>query len=156
MSGKEPRRPGHAGSRNTAQPSKHDILFPPPELQQALGAVYDDWRAGEGGPPQAREDFIFHMADWFTDLAKLAAFYQHPEQFPPATASKLIFGFLVHALPHLNAAGRLLLNEIADPFAAPDQTAAEPGANGPQGAGEFSARGGRRPLPPHGGRHPSR
>jgi hypothetical protein len=40
-----------------------------------------------------------------------------PEQLDAEAASALVIGFLYHVVPHLNAAGRLLLDEISDPFA---------------------------------------
>jgi hypothetical protein len=47
----------------------------------------------------------------------LVRLYRHSEQFRQGEAGQAVFGFFIHALPHLNAAGRLLLGEISDPFA---------------------------------------
>ena len=64
-----------------------------------------------------RRDFGFHMTDWLRDLERLSAVYRHPEKTSVADASSNIMGFLYHAIPHLAAAGRLLLEEVPDAFA---------------------------------------
>jgi hypothetical protein len=92
------------------------------KLEQLLGRVFDSAREGlrEILDPQEyekrRHDFIFHMADWKDDLERLADLYNHPERRDEDAASTLVIGFLYHVIPHLNAAGRLLLDEIGDPF----------------------------------------
>jgi hypothetical protein len=57
------------------------------------------------------------MTDWLNDLEDLVDLYEHPEKFKKAAAGQFIFGFLVHVLPHLRAACRLLLDEDPDTFA---------------------------------------
>src|SRR5207248_10218441 len=64
----------------------------------------------------AKQDFIFHMTDWLDDLRRLTAIYEHPEKFDRRTAGCDVAGFLYHVIPHLKAAGRLLLDEIPDAF----------------------------------------
>jgi hypothetical protein len=59
------------------------------------------------------------MTDWLGDLKELNALYTHPEKADLHEATVLIIGFLYHVIPHLNAAGRLLLDHISDPFAPP-------------------------------------
>jgi hypothetical protein len=56
------------------------------------------------------------MTDWLDDLDRLKAIFDHPEHFDRVQAGQEIFGFLIHVIPHVKAAGRLLLNEISDPF----------------------------------------
>ena len=63
-----------------------------------------------------RHDFVFHMVDWKDDLEQLAHLFESPQDQDEDAASALLIGFLHHALPHLNAAGKLLLDEIKDPF----------------------------------------
>jgi hypothetical protein len=57
------------------------------------------------------------MMDWEGDLQELAKLFRNPDLSDEETASALVIGFLYHVVPHLNAAGRLLLDEISDPFA---------------------------------------
>src|SRR5437773_7858330 len=61
-------------------------------------------------------DYVFHMTDWLDDLQNLTRLYENPEKQDLEAASTAIIGFLYHVVPHLNAAGRLLLDEIVDPF----------------------------------------
>jgi len=63
-----------------------------------------------------KHDFYFHMTDWISDLEDLAALYKDPTTFDRKQSRQVIFGFLVHAVGHLNAASRLLLGEVCDPF----------------------------------------
>lgn len=67
---------------------------------------YDSWK----------REFIFHLTDWMLDIDRLRGLFQNPEKFNVDTASSLIVSFLIHVIPHLNAAGRLLLDEVSDPF----------------------------------------
>jgi hypothetical protein len=96
--------------------------MPSKELEALLTAVYNQFRRLEDrtANAQARHDFVFHMTDWFDDLARLEAIYEHPEQFDRREAGRAIAGFLYHVIPHLKAAGRLLLEEIPDAFAEPE------------------------------------
>jgi hypothetical protein len=50
------------------------------------------------------------MTDWMVDLERLADLYQHPDKFDKTEAMSVVMGFLYHAIPHLRAAGRLLLD----------------------------------------------
>jgi hypothetical protein len=95
-------------------------------LEEFLGQTFDAFRDVEdaGEHEQKKAEFIFHMTDWTSDLEKLAELYQTPSMMDRKAARQFIFGFLVHVIPHLNAAGRLMLDEIADPFAPAE---AEPG-----------------------------
>lgn len=64
-----------------------------------------------------RSDFGFHMTDWLGDLKKLDDLYSQPEKYSPKQASAVIIGALYHVIPHLSAAGRILLEELPDAFA---------------------------------------
>lgn len=100
-----------------------DLKFPSPELKKLLGKIYDSMR-GElrktlvpATYKERRLDFIFHMTDWLSDLDQINDLYRHPEKAKVDDACVTIIGILIHIIPHLNTAGRLLLDEISDPFA---------------------------------------
>jgi hypothetical protein len=98
-------------------------LRPSQGLCDLLGKIFDDSRSGERKVLGAEEynrrrhDFIFHMTDWLNDLHRLTALYKNPAKQDPDDAGTEVIGFLYHVIPHLNAAGRLLLDEVGDPFA---------------------------------------
>jgi hypothetical protein len=56
------------------------------------------------------------MTDWSEDLERLVDWYKHPEKLDREAAGTLVAAFLYHVIPHLKAAGRLLLDEIPDAF----------------------------------------
>lgn len=93
-------------------------------IEQALQSVFDGAREGlaeEISPTEydrRRRDFVFHLRDCKTDFEQLAHFFNHPEKYDEDAASRLLIGALYHIVPHLNNAGKLLLDEIVDPFAA--------------------------------------
>ena len=95
---------------------------PVSKIEQLLGQVFDEAREGlrETLDPEEyerrRHEFIFHMTDWREELEQLVELFKHPEQQDQESASVFLIGFLYHVIPHLNAAGRLLLDEIGDPF----------------------------------------
>jgi hypothetical protein len=92
-------------------------------LDQLLGQIFDgaaDDSLRIEHPDEYeknKHDFIFHMTDWESDLGSLADLFQNPDRYDEETASRLVIGFLYHVIPHLRAAGRLLLDEIPDAFA---------------------------------------
>jgi len=92
--------------------------MPSKELERLLASVYRRYQRldDRAADVQARQDFIFHMTDWLDDLDRLKVIYDNPERFDRTEAGREIFGFLIHVIPHLKAAGRLLLDEISDPF----------------------------------------
>jgi hypothetical protein len=96
---------------------------PTSALEHLLGQVFDECREGlreELDPKEytrRRQDFIFHMTDWRSDLQGLARLYECPEGRDADSASTFLVGLLYHVIPHLAAAGRLLLDEVPDPFA---------------------------------------
>lgn len=98
-----------------------------PELIAALNSVFDWVR--EGHLPDSEDasqyeawkrDFVFHMTDWMADIERLRALFTAPRGSDVEASSNLIVSFLIHVIPHLNAAGRLLLDEVSDPFAQPE------------------------------------
>jgi hypothetical protein len=62
-----------------------------------------------------RHEFVFHMIDWEDDLRELYKLYDRPLEHE-ARASEIVTGYLIHTTSHLNAAGRLLLDDVPDPF----------------------------------------
>jgi len=82
-----------------------------------LGQVFDELQETDDQNEHARrkQEFVFHMTDWIDDLQGLASLYENPEKYE-SEASKIIAGFLYHVIPHLRAAGRLLLDRIPDAF----------------------------------------
>jgi hypothetical protein len=87
-----------------------------------LGRVFDEHRADlrqELSPEdyaRRRAEFVFHMSDFTEDLQGLASMQESPENWPPERARTFLIGCLYHIIPHLKAAGRLLLDEVPDPF----------------------------------------
>jgi hypothetical protein len=105
---------------------------PNPKFVRLLEKVFDDASAGlrqELGTAeyaQRRRDFVFHMTDWTGDLEELWALSQHPEKFDVDAATVRIIGCLYHIIPHIKAAGRLLLETIPDAFEQPQPTKPKP------------------------------
>jgi hypothetical protein len=90
--------------------------------EMLLSKVFDEMRNGvrhsisAGDYDRLREEFVFHMTDWRDDLERLLLLFQDPNR-DPGDAARDVARFLYHALPHINAASRLLLDGVADPFA---------------------------------------
>ena len=93
------------------------------QLEELLGRVFDGAREGlrENIEPvdyaQRRRDFIFHMTDWKPEVQQLADLYKNSEGRDEIATADFLIGFLYHVIPHLHAAGRLLLDDVLDPFA---------------------------------------
>jgi hypothetical protein len=112
-----------------------------------LGAVFDDYHEGPRKTENAadyeirKRDFVFHMTDWLDDLKELTALYDHPDRADVPKACISLIGILYHVIPHLNAAGRLFLGNIPDPFAGPQaKPKAEPKQTPPKGKSRRKAR----------------
>ena len=92
------------------------------QIEELLGRVFDDVREGLRAElpldeyERRRHEFVFHMTDCKDDLDRLAKWFGNPECQEEEASSTLLIGFLYHVVPHLNAAGRLLLDRIDDPF----------------------------------------
>jgi hypothetical protein len=85
-------------------------------IESLLREVFTELRQDdEPGYTEQKEDFVFHMTDWLEDLNGLMSLYSDSGVGKEA-AAKFVVGFLYHVIPHLNAAGRLLLGGIPDPF----------------------------------------
>ncbi len=91
------------------------------DLGKFLGRIFDGAMEGAEGIKadeyaQRRRDFVFHMTDVKSDLEKLTKLFNDPNHKDQNAAVTLVIGFLYHVTPHLNAAGKLLLDEIPDHF----------------------------------------
>ena len=118
MSEKKQPLNGKPALRLGVRRSKSEPRMPSKELEKLLASVYDRFqRLNEPrANAAARRDFVFHMTDWLDDLQRLVPLYEHPERADGKQAGSDIAGFLYHVVPHLKAAGRLLLDEIPDAF----------------------------------------
>jgi hypothetical protein len=65
---------------------------------------------------QRRHDFVFHMTDWTSDLERLAALFNKPDEQDETATFAFMIGFLYHVVPHLDAAANLRLGQIDNPF----------------------------------------
>src|SRR5438067_12126288 len=122
MSAKRPPRNGKQSLAPAVLSSANKTIEAPAELKKVLGKVYDAYQRLEDPVLNAacREDFVFHMTDWLGDLQRLSKLYDHPKSAKSVAADDVVFGFLIHALPHLMTAGRLLQGkEITRPFQYP-------------------------------------
>lgn len=88
------------------------------EIERVLTRVFDELQETEDPVKhaRAREDFVFHMVDWIYNLEELFQLYTTPQKYDIETSNNIIIGFLYHVIPHLNVAGRLLLDNISNPF----------------------------------------
>ena len=56
------------------------------------------------------------MTDWQSDLEKLYEMCANPQCWQAESACEFLIGFLYHVVPHLNAAAKLLIDTVGDPF----------------------------------------
>lgn len=116
MSVKKPRLNGNLVSRLSNSRSKTTKPSPTKKLEQLLAAVYNSLQ--KIGDPKSnarrRRNFVFHMTDWMEDLDRLSELYKNPDQFDQKAAAEVVAHFLLHAIPHLRAAGRLALDYNPD------------------------------------------
>lgn len=102
----------------------------PDALQALLAKVFDNSRdylrrdlkiiGREAEYEKLKAEFVFHMTDWLNDLRKFHAMTEAPEVWETEEATIALMGMLSHVIPHLNAAGRLLLDRVPDHFAGSD------------------------------------
>jgi hypothetical protein len=86
------------------------------KIEELLRGVFSELHEhNEPEYAKKRDDFVFHMTDWLDDLDDLRAIY-NAEETTKEVAARFIVSFIYHVAPHLNAAGRLLLDEVPDPF----------------------------------------
>ncbi|QIF00184.1 hypothetical protein [Roseimicrobium sp. ORNL1] len=87
------------------------FAVPIPDAQQAAqSALTGDFN------DKTAFDIAFHMTDWNSDAAFVAALLLFPERFTPEEIREGIEEFLVHAPNHLAAAAKLQGYPIQDTF----------------------------------------
>lgn len=86
------------------------------KIKNLMGQVYDELQSiDDQADTEAKRQFVFHMTDWLNDLESLVKLYEEGGMRKDK-ATQTVASFLYHVIPHLNAAGRLLLDYIPDPF----------------------------------------
>jgi len=91
-------------------------------LVSLLEKVFDEMRGsqkktlGAKGYHAQREDFVFHMTDWLRDLDTLNRILRRPKECDVRQSTMDLVSTLYHILPHLNEAGRLLLDKVPNAF----------------------------------------
>lgn len=90
---------------------------PKASIESLLEQVFDDLQKmdDQSEHDRGKQEFVFHMTESIDDLRGLSALLETPGN-DRSEASKKIAGLFYHLIPHLNAAGRLLLGRIPDPF----------------------------------------
>ncbi|WP_157732174.1 RHS repeat domain-containing protein [Thermogutta terrifontis] len=88
------------------------------KLEALLARAFE---IGEDGKEDAdfrkkQADFVFHMTDWLSDLETLYNLVRNPEAWDAEQTRDFLIGFLIHVIPHLTTAGKLLVGEIPNPF----------------------------------------
>src|SRR5262249_982342 len=118
MSAKRQPLNGKRVSKSTEKPSQTNGAPQFSRLEQLLAKIYHRYQRLDGAEKnrKGKQDFLFHMTDWVNDLQELAELYQHPERFDKGKAGEVVSGFLYHAVAHLRAAAKLLLDFDADAF----------------------------------------
>lgn len=76
-------------------------------VREALGSEF---------PPRTASEIAFHMTDWNSDAAFIAALILYPERFTSAEIRSGILNFLIHAPNHLAAAAKLHGYPVDDIF----------------------------------------
>jgi hypothetical protein len=93
---------------------------PDANVRELLKQVFDAYSDTEPSDPDYAtrlHDFTFHMTDWWQDLSKLGWAMFQPGSPPSKEAKSAVYGFLIHAVPHLMAATEALHGEPAShPF----------------------------------------
>ncbi|MFN4260720.1 MAG: hypothetical protein ACK4RK_15595 [Gemmataceae bacterium] len=117
MSAKKPLKNGKNGLTPT-ETNLTNILIPTPSeaLKEKLASVYNYFNSVQKRKvhTQRREWFVFHMTDWLHDFEKLQQLYDHPESVSDEEANEIVAGLLYHAVNHLLAASRLLLQHTPE------------------------------------------
>src|SRR2546422_5728267 len=111
MSAKRLLRDGKPASKVFELSSPAKVRMPSKRVQALMKTVYNRYQRLDDPAvnAQCRQDFVFHMSDWEADLEDLARLFQNPDKFSKDSAGQIVFSFLIHALPHLIAASRLML-----------------------------------------------
>ena len=95
----------------------------PEQFRDLMRRVYDEMREGLREEVDAktyrenRELFAFHMSDWLDDYLDLKTLVESPQSTDADDAAEVVARFLYHVVPHTTEAGRLLLDDVPNPFA---------------------------------------
>ena len=95
------------------------MKFETEKVKTLLGNIYDKLQSRDDFETNSefKREFIFHMTDWLEYLERLVELYEVGDiKKEEDKAAQQVAGFLYHVIPHLKAAGRLLLDNIPDPF----------------------------------------
>lgn len=81
----------------------------PDWLRLRLAKVFEAKWAGDDLPKQAelQERFVFHITDIVDDVRRLNDMLASGEEPGTVEFEKVLYGFFLHAVPHLVAAGQL-------------------------------------------------
>jgi hypothetical protein len=87
------------------------------KIENLMGQVYDALQSidDKAANSEAKRQFVFHMTDWLDNLESLVKLYEEGT-VRQEKAAQTVARFLYHVIPHLHAAGRLLLDRIPEPF----------------------------------------
>lgn len=87
-------------------------------LSQLLMNVFDEYQSHDDPAVQAegRRQFVLHMTDWLDDFASMRELFDDPERVTTDEAGRRVAAFLYHAVPHLNEACRLMLDDVLSPW----------------------------------------
>ena len=79
------------------------------KIRAALEKVFRRFNedAGPASKDPRTHDFVFHMTDWHSELARLNRLYEHPESGSQEEWDDAVVRFLYHAVGHLLAAAKL-------------------------------------------------
>ena len=113
-------RNGRNNSRNSSKPlaTLEKRRTTTGDVERSLLKAFNYWQI-IGDPALRREysrEFLFHLSDCQADVKKMAELCQHPENYSKKQSADIVFGFFVHAVPHLSAARRILFSDMSDPF----------------------------------------
>ena len=106
---------GSTARRLEARNGRTPLTSAASSLDDLLGRVFEEFvkrrRLTRKEYDELKFDFVFHMRDAKEDFEQLVQLYKHPEGRNTEAELLFIIGFLTHVIPHLRAAGRILLGE---------------------------------------------
>ena len=75
--------------------------------EPTAGTIAAALRSESGYSEERARDIAFHLTDWHSDAAFIAALHLFPERFTPAEIEACVWSFLYHAPNHVAAAAAL-------------------------------------------------
>ncbi len=76
-------------------------------IENALAGQYEKEKAGE---------IAFHLSDWNSDAAFIAALHLFPERFTKEEIEEGVLDFIIHAPNHISEAAKLLGHPVENIF----------------------------------------